>query len=203
MSSPLWLPAAIIPVCVSLFPASPWGFPRSSNGSDPGFFQITAYAQDPRACETLCVFFRVSVSHSFLALPLALKAKPCGGLSAQSRTTKLGSPVWALDPSLHEENLYSHACPPRCGSPTAGLWVFTINIFHLYPSCLSSCDSYLISLVVGNLYARFGLILIDSCSGNSYFWCSHGRWWAQAFPILPSLQLPHESFIFFSLILLF
>ena len=123
----------------------------------------------------VCSLSRVSVSHSFLALPLALKAKPCGGLSAQSRTTKLGSPVWALDPLLHEENLYSHACPPRCGSPTAVLWVFTINILPLYPSCLSSCDSNLISLVVGNLYASFGVILIDSCSGNSYFWCSHGR----------------------------
>ena len=154
-------------MCISLFPASPGGFPRLSNGSDAGFFQITAYAQDSRTCETLCVLSRVSVSHSFLALPLALKAKPCGGLSAQTRTTKLGSPEWALDPLLHEENLYNHACPPLCGSPTAGLWIFTINILHLYPSCLSSCDSYLISLVVDNPYASFGVILIDSCSINS------------------------------------
>ena len=49
--------------------------PRSTGRSEPGSFQMTASALDPRVCEIVCVPFEngVSISHSLLDL---LKLKP-------------------------------------------------------------------------------------------------------------------------------
>ena len=52
-------------------PASPGGSPRPVSGSYPGFFQISASALGPRACEILCALFKsgVSIPHIPLDLP--------------------------------------------------------------------------------------------------------------------------------------
>ena len=66
------------------------------------FFQITASALGPRACEILCVLFKngVSISSNPLGLPknpLAFKAKCSGNLSSWGRAPGLGSPLWGSE----------------------------------------------------------------------------------------------------------
>ena len=96
---------------------------KISRWSDPGSFQTAVSALGPRACEILYTPFKSgdSISHSPLGLP---KSKPqwppkpkFQGL-VQNRS--LGSPMWASDPSLLEENLCNCNHPPVCGSPTWG-----------------------------------------------------------------------------------
>ena len=62
---------------LQLFSASLGVSPRSSGGSDPGSFQITASALAPGVCEILCASFKsgTSISHSPLALPKVIHAR--------------------------------------------------------------------------------------------------------------------------------
>ena len=71
-SSPKWpLPVSTSQKESQLPPASPEGSPRSTIGSDPGTFQITASALGLGACEILQVPFksRVSLPYSPPAIP--------------------------------------------------------------------------------------------------------------------------------------
>ena len=81
-------------------PASSGGPPRFAGRSDPGSFQITAFALDSRACEILCRPFKsgVSISRS----PLALLKVSHAGLQSQT--------FWKLtflvqDPQAWEPNV--------------------------------------------------------------------------------------------------
>ena len=49
---------------LQLPPASLGDSPRSAARSDPGYFQITAFALGPRACEILCVPYKSAISIS-------------------------------------------------------------------------------------------------------------------------------------------
>ena len=131
------------------------GSPRSAGGSDAGSFQTAASALGPRACEILCEPFEsgVSVSHSHLALQkvsaLAFKAKHPEDLSSWHRTPGLESLTWGSDPSLLGR--------------TSEIAIIFLFISHLPKDedldyimsqllLLSHCSSFLISLVVENIF---------------------------------------------------
>ena len=76
MNSPNGCHQGLCPWGKPLLPsASPGGSPRSACCSDPGFFQMTASALVPEACEILCVPFGSGVFISYSPLAL-LKASP-------------------------------------------------------------------------------------------------------------------------------
>ena len=113
----------------SLPPASPGGYPRSAGQSYPGCFLIpTLVSQSMR--DFVCALYDQSLLPIATWLPRMqapekFKAKCSGGSSSQSRTPRLGQPMWGSDPSLLEESLYNWDYPPICGSSTPGVWVLT------------------------------------------------------------------------------
>ena len=112
---------------LQLSPSTPGGSPRSSGGSDPGSFQVTASALDPGAGEILCVTFtnRVSIFYSPLAFlkvsPTGLQSQAFWGLVFLVQDPRLGSLMWNSDPSLLGKKLCNCYYPPICGPLT---WVF-------------------------------------------------------------------------------
>lgn len=93
--------------------------------------------------------------------PLVFKARCLGGLSAQSEASGLRSPIWVLDPSFFEEELYNLDIPSVTNPE---VWVLTILPLSLsHPSCF---HFFLMSLVVENLLLVFWPFP-QSCSVNT------------------------------------
>ena len=89
------------------------------------------------------------------------KAKCLGALSAQSEASGLRSPIWVLDPSFFEEELYNLDIPSFTNPE---VWVLTILPLSL--SHPSRFHFFLMSLVVENLLIGFWP-LPQSCSVNT------------------------------------
>ncbi|CAI9170180.1 unnamed protein product [Rangifer tarandus platyrhynchus] len=120
MSSPKWL----LPVSVFSggVPVASWycvpGPPRSGGVSKPPFRSLPL-CWDLGACENLHVPFKEGLCYpqpcgSCTQAPLAFVARCSEYLSSQCRTSRLGSPVWALPPSLLGQNLTSCDDPSIC-----------------------------------------------------------------------------------------
>ena len=112
---------------LQLLPASLGHSPRSAGGSDPGFFQITASALGPRACDILCTPFRsgVSISHRPLVL---LKVSPaCLRRIVFQELIFLVQDHWGSNVGPGTLAFWGKPLPccypPICGSPTQGMGV--------------------------------------------------------------------------------
>ena len=117
----------------SQFPLASLGGSLKSSGSDPGSFQITAFALGLRSCEILCVpfesgslLFPTTLWLSWKQAPLAFKTRCSGGLSYQCRSPGLGSPIRGSDRSLLGENICNCDYLPICVSPNLVVWVLII-----------------------------------------------------------------------------
>ena len=105
-----------------------------------------------RACEILHAPFksRDSVSYSSPALlnirSTSLQSHTCWRLIFPAQDPGLGSLMWGSDPLLLGEDLYNCDISPICGSLTQA------SGSYLYPSYLSCCSFFSMSLVVKNLF---------------------------------------------------
>lgn len=128
--------------------------------SDPGSFQIAAFALGLKACKSLGVFFKsrvwfIQYSGSLVCKPLAFKARLlCAPLSGGGTP---GIQIWGLDPLLLGDHL--------------GNWIILLSVGHIYH--ISAPPTYL--LVVPSLYfwlwkifsSSIQVFVTDSCSVNS------------------------------------
>ena len=85
---------------LQLLPASLEDSPRSAGRSNPGFYQMTAFALGPGACEILCVPFKNEVSLS--PSPLGLLKVNLTGLQSKMlwRLVFLMQDPWAGEPDV-------------------------------------------------------------------------------------------------------
>ena len=132
-------------------PASLEDHPRPAGRQGPGFYQITAFALGPGACEILCIPFRSEVSivpspAELLQLSPVGKDKCSGGSSSGCQTPRLGGLTWGSEFSLLWENLcniiilWFVGC--HLGGTDFGSWI----ISRVCPSFQSHCGSIFMSL---------------------------------------------------------
>ena len=139
-------------------PASSGTSPRSTDGSDPGFFQMAASALGPGVCGVLCVLF---ISHS----PGSPKSQSCWpsqtdvwGLVFPVQASGLGSQCGALAPcSLGSSSaIENYSFPPFGGCPPRGVG---LDYAASHTSYLSCCGS-LVSLVVEDLFCWSSVLFL-------------------------------------------
>ena len=109
---------------LQLPPASLGDSPRSAGRSDPGSYQMFAFALGPKACEILCVPLKskVSISPSSLGLPklspAGLQSQMLWGLVFLVQDPWAGTPDVGLRPLTLVGEPLQWNYSPVCGSPT-------------------------------------------------------------------------------------
>lgn len=154
-------------------PSSVAGSSGLSGKSDPGSYQITAFAPGPGACEILCALLRVSSSPS----PAALQSQMLWGLIFRCRNPGLGSTVSGSDLFFERNSAVVIILHLWVAQP----WVrWDLTVLWLHPSH-PSCGSFCLyrSLMVGCGLFHWWLF------SELWFCCACGRSELRVF--LPSI----------------